>query len=345
VRVDERVPIEGGYPDERGKGRQSERLTWPHHYAIVVAAAIALAVVVTLVVGPPATLPDVALESTVLFYFERALVLVLGLLILLVVLAQAAKGNLPSEISNSGVKFPEALQAAEAAKRARAQVLGSERDRPSGEVVDADRSEAVPKSVMELRMKLEAQMAYVAKWLLRARPDSVSYATVGSLRYDGLLTEAEAEMAAHVLTLRDEELAELSPQERNEFLRDANRVVGNLRAAVFYGLVRELLTTNGLVVEDIDTPTGGRPYLLVEKDGVPYLLAPRFVMSAKKSGLFDRTRQRLRRLMRATPDEVRVIVIPDRSRRQGNADDDPQVMKLGELQNKLGLRKDPRSLA
>ncbi len=305
---------------------------------------IVIAIVFTAVAGTPQKLPDVALDSNVLFRFERALVLILGMLVLLVVLAQAARGNLPSEISNTGVKFPEAVQAAEAAKEARAQVLDWEPDVPVAEPSTGGRRKPPPKSVMELRMKLEAQMTYVAKWLLRTPSDRVSYATVGSLRYDGLLTDAEAEMAAHVLTLRDDDLAELTPQERREFLGNASRVVGSLRAAVFYGLVRQLLKQNGLTVEDVETGSGGRPHMLVEKDGVHYLIAPRFVMSKTKPDIFDRTRQRLERLMRATEDEVKVIVVPDRSGRVPDPDGDPAVMKLAGLKKKLDLHKDPRSL-
>ncbi len=84
--------------------------------------------------------------------------------------------------------------------------------------------------------------------------------------------------------------------------------------------------------------------MLVEKDGVHYLIAPRFVMSKTKPDIFDRTRQRLERLMRATEDEVKVIVVPDRSGRVPDPDGDPAVMKLAGLKKKLDLHKDPRSL-
>lgn len=305
--------------------------------------AIVAAVVVTLLAGSPAKLPDVALDSDILFHFERALALVIGLLIVLVVLTQTAKGNLPVEISKDGMKFGEALQAVEDVKEAKDQVLDSEPDLP-GERAAPESNKATAKSVMELRMTLEAQMAYVAKWLLRDGPDRVSYATIGSLRYDGFLTEAEANTAARVLALRDEELGELSPKERKEFLDDADRVVSNLRAGVFYGLVRELLQRNGFEVKELKTEASRRPHLLAEKDGAHYLIVPRFVMKRGESTIFNTAHSNLQRLMKATPDEVRVIVVPDRSKRQTDTDGDPAVMKLADLKERLSLSKDPRSL-
>ena len=300
---------------------------------------IVVAIVVSRLAGPPHTLPDVALEWKVLFYFERGLVLALGTLALLVILAYAWDGILPTEFSTSGLKYPEARQAAETAKEASAQVPGSESETDRG----TDKTPHAG-SVMELRMRLEAQMTYLAKWLLRIPPDRVTYVTVGSLRHDGLLTEAEAETAAYVLTLRDEELAGLNPRKRETFLHDADHVVRNLRAAVFYGLVRELLRTNGLEPEKVKTRQPGRRPLLVESKGRRYVIAPAFTMRIGKSALLDRAGEKLDSLKTGTGDEIPVIVVPDLSKRVPDRSGNPRVIKLAELKDEFGLKKDPRSL-
>ena len=63
----------------------------------IVLAAIA-AVLVTCATGTPSRLPNVALDSPVLFHTERIAALLAGYLLLLVMVSRAWKGDLPSEI-------------------------------------------------------------------------------------------------------------------------------------------------------------------------------------------------------------------------------------------------------
>lgn len=102
--------------------------------------------------------------------------------------------------------------------------------------------EATPDDLLTLRLKLEAKMAYIAKCLLGDEDEGrTTFVTVGSLHYDGLLTDQEAHTATRVLTFRDEDLATIPARVRTEFLRAADQVVTNLRAAVFFGVVRRTL--------------------------------------------------------------------------------------------------------
>jgi hypothetical protein len=72
---------------------------------IAIVLALIVAVVVTWVTGAPARLPNVALGSPVLFHLERVAAPVAGYLLLLVMVTQAWKGDLPSEISTQGLKY------------------------------------------------------------------------------------------------------------------------------------------------------------------------------------------------------------------------------------------------
>jgi hypothetical protein len=71
------------------------------------------AISVGLVEGAPRALPGIALGSTVLLHAERALALVAIVITALSVLARAANGRLPIELSTSGLRYE-----AEAADRA-----------------------------------------------------------------------------------------------------------------------------------------------------------------------------------------------------------------------------------
>lgn len=73
-----------------------------------VAAAVVLAagaLCVSLVEGAPDRLPGVALGSAVLLHAERALALVAVVVAAVSVLARAARGRLPVELSTSGLRY------------------------------------------------------------------------------------------------------------------------------------------------------------------------------------------------------------------------------------------------
>jgi hypothetical protein len=64
-----------------------------------------LAVCVSLIEGTPDRLPGIALGSAVLLHGERALALIAVVIGALSVLARAARGRLPIELSTSGVRY------------------------------------------------------------------------------------------------------------------------------------------------------------------------------------------------------------------------------------------------
>ncbi|HEX6389601.1 MAG TPA: hypothetical protein VFZ89_09145 [Solirubrobacteraceae bacterium] len=69
----------------------------------------------SLVEGRPAQLPGVALGSAVLLHAERTLALVAVTLACMTLLARAAEGRLPIEVSTSGLKY-EAMATGEVAE-------------------------------------------------------------------------------------------------------------------------------------------------------------------------------------------------------------------------------------
>jgi hypothetical protein len=78
-----------------------------------------IAIVISLIEGAPDRLPGVALGSPVLLHAERALALVAVVIAAVSVLARAARGRLPVELSTSGLRYE-----AEAADRAAAAAAG-----------------------------------------------------------------------------------------------------------------------------------------------------------------------------------------------------------------------------
>ncbi len=70
-----------------------------------VAVLLVAAILVSVTEGTPRTLPGVALGSPVLLHAERVLALVGVVIAALSVLAQAARGRLPVELSTSGLRY------------------------------------------------------------------------------------------------------------------------------------------------------------------------------------------------------------------------------------------------
>ncbi len=73
--------------------------------ALLLAAIIVAAVLVTLVEGTPSRLPGVALGSTVLLHAERAGAMVAIVVALASMLTQAARGRLPTQLSTAGLAY------------------------------------------------------------------------------------------------------------------------------------------------------------------------------------------------------------------------------------------------
>ena len=73
--------------------------------ALLLAAVITGAVIVTLVEGAPSRLPGVALGSPVLLHAERAGAIVAIVVALASILTQAARGRLPTQLSTAGLAY------------------------------------------------------------------------------------------------------------------------------------------------------------------------------------------------------------------------------------------------
>jgi hypothetical protein len=74
-------------------------------YLLPLTVLLAAVLAVTVAEGTPARLPAVALGSDVLLHFERAAALFAIVLAVATVLARAAAGRLPSELTASGIGY------------------------------------------------------------------------------------------------------------------------------------------------------------------------------------------------------------------------------------------------
>lgn len=74
--------------------------------------AFAGALAITLLSGVAHPLPGVALGSVPLFYIERAVAAFATLVIAISLLGRGLKGELPSQVSTTGLTYPESLERA-----------------------------------------------------------------------------------------------------------------------------------------------------------------------------------------------------------------------------------------
>jgi hypothetical protein len=235
------------------------------------------------------------------------------------------------------------------AKRAAAQTPESEAEKPQAEAGSADEQDEDVSAgdVLALRFKFERKFAYIVKHLLneesRDDPKAPAFATVGSLRHDGYLTNAQAELAAKIQTLRESDLKGFSAAERRKFFQEADDFVTNMRASVFDGMVRKRLGEAGWDVNDLQrAKKAARPDITVSSTQqdrpVRFVVAPTYAMK-RDSEILDRSVERLgpdgddhNRLAAAG----RLVVVPNRSRvERTGTEADPAVLTLGELPDTL----------
>jgi hypothetical protein len=214
-------------------------------------------------------------------------------------------------------------------QQAEAQVLPEEQDRRIEEV-DGSAAERW----LALRLNLEAKLAYIAKTMRPGEeksgaPRPQNFVTVGSLEYDGYLTRAEAETATAVLApglvaVADQKLV----------LERATKVVGGIRASVFFNMVRNRVSELVDSVEEI--PRGERrPDLLAKRGNREYRVASAFATHGGSKILAD-VRKRLQSDSEDPAERIKVVVIPDNSRSlPDDAEQSPRVVKLGELPQAL----------
>lgn len=205
-----------------------------------------------------------------------------------------------------------------------------------GEGVD-EPTEGV-RNIIDLRMRLEWKLVYVAKHLL-AQGGEATYVTVGSLRFDGYLSDAEARTAIGILSTRDEELDDLSDTEREKFLDEAQEFVDSIRASVFWGQVRRVLGGQDGDAEDLirkEIPSSGsRRDLLAGADGKECRVVPTLALKAD-SRILQRAEDRLAGEGGASPEpERQVIAIPDISEAEPRLEGNPKIVKLSDLRSQL----------
>ena len=163
--------------------------------------------------------------------------------------------------------------------------------------------------LVELRLKLEAKLTYIAQHVLGARGD-IDYVTIGSLRRDRLITTAQARTAAQVLTLDEGQFANLDRGQQRAFLQDASAFTRNMRAQVLHAHVRRLLQQYADEVHDIDRGPGKRVDFRVRKNERWLRVAVTFALSWESKALEATTRRLGSRRAVDPGGEVPLVVIP-----------------------------------
>jgi hypothetical protein len=179
------------------------------------------------------------------------------------------------------------------------------------------------KNIVDLRLTVQAQLAYIIKHLLG------EFETIGSLRYDGLLSDEEAALLDRVMTLSETDFQLV--KDPDDFLRNAGRLSGHFIAIVFYNHVERVLRKSGWFVTHL--PTGDTfNDLLVDRPGVgPFRLAP-----VAWHYHFDGARERLSATKAAIPvARQRFVVVPDNDRKTSERDLDPAIVRVADLSDVL----------
>jgi hypothetical protein len=144
--------------------------------------------------------------------------------------------------------------------------------------------------------------------------------------------------------MRDADLEALPPVLKSDFLANADNVVKNIRASVFYGLVREILKANEWTVKAIPTKRKRADLHAIDAGSeMQFRVVPRFATS-EDSRILARELRRLGKLSGERSRRGRVvIVVPDRSKSELDPKGDPAVLRLTEFKDLLGFTRDPRS--
>jgi hypothetical protein len=175
------------------------------------------------------------------------------------------------------------------------------------------------KNIVDLRLTVQAQLAYVAKHLLG------EFATIGSLRYDGYISTEQAAVLDRVMTLSEADFNLI--QDPDDFLKEAGTLCGHFIAIVFYNQVENRVRKDKWFVTHV--PTGDTfDDLLVDRPGKgPFRLAP-----VPWSHDFDGARDRLARTQASIPvARQRFVVVPNDKCGESEHDRDPAIVRVGDL--------------
>ena len=215
---------------------------------------------------------------------------------------------------------------AAADSRERDTTEGSKRDDPGA-----------VKDVFDLRQRLEWKLTYVAKHLLGSGPDKVTFITIGSLRYDGYLTETDARTAIGILNIRQEELEALPKSAQERFLSEAGEFVESVRARIFWGQVKRRLEGRDGGAEafaGFAPSRGRRDDLLADSPAGIVRVAPAFALD-EGSKILKGAIERVRREKQTASVKRQIVVVPDGSDAEAPAGR-PEVVQLAGLMAALG---------
>lgn len=199
-------------------------------------------------------------------------------------------------------------------------------------------------NLVDLKISLEAKIAYLAKHVLATVPQEgqanvPTFLTIGSLLKDDYLTRSQAEMAYDVLGMRQAEFRALSSASQNDFLKGASAFVDTVRIAVFAHQVYNDLHQPQWSAQwsvEWEFPQGStRRDITVRRRHADtpqtHHLIPVFT-EGKASRLFVGPSRRLREQSKTTGDGRRFIVVPPLSKAkndsellQGGAEPEGQV--------------------
>jgi hypothetical protein len=124
------------------------------------AVAFVAAVLITLISDVPRPLPGIALGSEPLFYIERG-VAVFGILVIATsFLGRGLRGELPSQVSTTGVSYPEGLERAVGSSDLAITMLAARDDRLDQDLRKRDEMlRLLVSEVLELKIKIERRDA------------------------------------------------------------------------------------------------------------------------------------------------------------------------------------------
>jgi hypothetical protein len=302
---------------------RASRATVVVRYAPWVLAAILFALAVALFF-------ELAPHTNIIF---AALLLLLAVVVVVVRPQQMVLlARTVSRVDLMGVSV-EFGRAAENAKTAAGQTSGEENDQDAGSNVENH-------DLMQLRLKLDEKLAYIAEEIL-AQPCGdhrhATFVTVGRLRQRRLITDEQALTLSRLQTMSPRDLPLQDAQAVEAFLADASHVVGRLRSTVFRTTVERYLYRNGW-----RRRRGGHrlPGLVSrwERTDDAIVVRPVFVVGESAADVVARRRTQLAK----TPAGAgrRFIVVPERSSiSASDATDDPAVVRLGQFHHITG--RDP----
>jgi hypothetical protein len=127
---------------------------------LAAAAAFIAALLITLASGVPRPLPGIALGSEPFFYIERGAAMFGILVVVLSLLGRSLRGELPSQVSTSGVSYPDSLERAVSSSDAAITLLAARDDRLDQDLRKRDEIlRLLITQVLELRAEIEGRDA------------------------------------------------------------------------------------------------------------------------------------------------------------------------------------------